>query len=94
VGSIAVERTFQGQMLVCLVLLLVVLFPNTRFLGAVALTTGLVFLALATGILFYGFAVDGTNRAVDKVLGILLQKLGKRIRHRLNPFCKIGRAHV
>jgi hypothetical protein len=79
VGSIAVERAFQGQMLVCLVLLLVVLFPNTRFLGGVALTTGLVFLALAAGILFYGFAVDGTHRAIDKVLGILPQKLGEFI---------------
>jgi len=76
VGSIVVERTFDGLMLVSLILLLFVLFPEWHFLGHAALTTGLVFLALAACIVFYGHAVEGTHRAVDKVLGVLPQKLG------------------
>lgn len=85
-GSIVVERTFDGLMLVGLLLLLFVLFPNTHFLGGATLATGLVFLALAAGILFYGFTVDGTHRAIDKTLRILPQKLGEFISHRLKSF--------
>lgn len=85
-GSIVVERTFDGLMLVSLILLLLVLFPDTYLIGGAALVSGLVFLALATGILFYGFAVDETHRVIDKVLEILPQKLEVFIGGRLKSF--------
>jgi glycosyltransferase 2 family protein len=85
-GSIVVERAFDGVMLVGLVLLLFVLFPQTRFLGGAALATGLIFLALAAGILFYSFAVDGTHRVIDKVLGVVPQGLEEFISHRVKFF--------
>ena len=86
VGSIVVERAFDGVMLVGLVLLLFVLFPQTRLLGGAALATGLIFLALAAGILFYNFAVDGTHRVIDKVLGILPQRLEGFVSRRIKFF--------
>ena len=85
-GSIVVERAFDGVMLVGLVLLLFVLFPRTGFLGGAALATGLFFLALAAGILFYSFAVDGTHRVIDKVLGIVPQGLEEFISCRVKFF--------
>jgi uncharacterized protein (TIRG00374 family) len=87
-GSIVVERAFDGVMLVGLVLLLFVLFPQTRFLGGAALATGLIFLALAAGILFYSFAVDGTHRVIDKVLGIVPQGLEESISRRVKFFLR------
>ena len=86
VGSIVVERTFDGLMLLALILLLFLIFPETHLLGGAALAIGAIFLALAVGILFYSFAVDGTHRAINKVLGILPQKLGDFISRRLAYF--------
>jgi uncharacterized protein (TIRG00374 family) len=86
VGSIVVERTFDGLMLISLILLLFVLFPQARFLSGVTLAIGLVFLALAAGILFYGFTVDGTHQAIDKILGVLPQRFENFINRRLKSF--------
>lgn len=86
VGSIVVERTFDGLMLVGLTLLLLVLFPDTHFLDSAALISGLIFLALAAGILFYGFAVDKTHRMIGKVLGILPRKVEAFFSGKVNSF--------
>jgi uncharacterized protein (TIRG00374 family) len=86
IGSIVVERTFDGLMLVVLILLLFLLFPKTHFLSGAALATGLVFLALAAAILSYRFAVDGTHRAINKILRVLPQKFEEFIDHNLKSF--------
>jgi uncharacterized protein (TIRG00374 family) len=88
VASIVIERTFDGLMLVGMVLLLFFLFPQDQFLGRAALVMTLVFLALAAGILFYGFATAGTNRAVHKALGLLPERLGQFVGLRLEFFLK------
>jgi glycosyltransferase 2 family protein len=75
VGSIVVERTFDGLMLVVVLLLVFLLFPQAHFLGGAALLTGLVFLVLAASILFYSFATEGANRMINRLLGLLPQKL-------------------
>jgi len=85
-GSIVIERTFDGLMLMVLMLLLVVLFPKTHFLGGMALSTGLVFLALAAGITFYSFATEGTHRVIDRILRILPRRFEGFINHRLKSF--------
>ena len=88
VGSIVIERTFDGLTLLALILLLFFLLPETQFLGVAALTTGLFFLALAAGILIYSSAVDRTHRAIDKALGTLPQKLREFADRRLTFFLK------
>ena len=87
-GSIVVERAFDGLMLVGLMLLLFVLFPETHFLGGEALVVGLISLAVAVGILFYGsiHPVDRTPRAINKMLKILPQKLRGYTDRGLNSF--------
>ena len=85
-GSIVVERTFDGLMLVGLMLLLLVLLPETHFLGPVTLTTGLVFLTLAAGILFYSFTVNRTHRMIDKILEIFPLKFEEFIARKLKSF--------
>jgi len=87
-GSIVVERTFDGLMLVGIVLLLLFLFPQAQFIGGAALAMALVFLALAAGILFYGFTTARTNRIIDKALGLLPQKLEQLVGLRIESFLK------
>ena len=86
VASIVVERTFDGLMLVCMILLVFVLFPQTHFLGGAALVTGLVFLALAAGILLCSLVVDKTHRITNWGLKLLPQLLRKHVSPRLNVF--------
>ena len=62
-ASIVVERIFDGLMLVCVILFVFVAFPREDYLGATALGTGLVFLALAAGILLYSLKADRSRRA-------------------------------
>jgi len=87
-ASIVLERTFDGLMLVGMVLLLFFLFPQDQFLGRAALAMTLLFLALAAGILFYGFATAGTNRAIHKALGLLPERLGQRVGLRVESFLR------
>jgi glycosyltransferase 2 family protein len=86
VASIVVERTFDGLMLVCSILLVFVLFPQTRFLGGAALVTGVAFLALAAGILLYSLMVDKTHRIINWGLELLPQLLRKHVSSRLDAF--------
>lgn len=88
VGSIVVERTLDGLMLVVVILSVLVLFPQTQFLGGVALATGTVFLVLAAGILFYGFATDGSDRTLEKALSLLPHRVEKLVGPRLESFLK------
>lgn len=88
VGSIMVERTFDGLMLVATILLVFFLFPETHFLGGVALAVGLVFVALAAGILFHSFATSGTRRLTDMLLGLLPRKLRGLIDQRIEAFLR------
>jgi glycosyltransferase 2 family protein len=88
-GSIVVERIFDVLVLVCLMLLLFILFPETRLIGGVALATfGLFLLALATGIIFYSFTVGRSHQAIDKIFGILPQEIGAFISRRLKSFLR------
>jgi hypothetical protein len=88
VGSMVIERTFDGLTLVGLILLLFFVLPETQFLGVAALSTGMFFLALASGILIYSSTVDRTHRAIDKALETLPQKLREFANRRLNYFLK------
>lgn len=65
-ASIVVERTFDGLMLVLTVLFVFVAFPEEDYLGATALIVGLVFLAVAGGILFYGLKADRSRRVIER----------------------------
>lgn len=85
-ASIVVERTFDGLMLVCAILFVFVLFPKEEYLGATALVTGLIFLALAAGILFYGLREDQAHRSIDRGLERLPQALRGRLVGRLDSF--------
>ena len=87
-ASIVVERTFDGLMLVCVILLVFVLFPQEDYLGGTALITGLVFLALAAGILFYSLTVDKSHRAIDRGLGLLPLALRELLVSRLSFFLR------
>jgi uncharacterized protein (TIRG00374 family) len=87
-GSIVVERTLDGLMLVVVILLVLALFPQTRFLGGAALATGTIFLVLAAGILFYGFKTKGTNQLIERNLGLFPERLGKTIGPRLEFFLR------
>jgi glycosyltransferase 2 family protein len=64
-ASIVVERTFDGLMLVCVILLVFVLFPQEHYLGGTALITGLVFLGLAASILFYGLTANKAHQVIE-----------------------------
>jgi uncharacterized protein (TIRG00374 family) len=85
-ASIVVERAFDGLVLVALMLVLILLFPQSRILGWAALVTALVFLALAAGILVYGLATEGADRLVDRVLELLPGRLGRAVGPRLKLF--------
>ena len=86
VGSIVAERTFDGLMLVGAILFVYFLYPEASFLGGAALFTGFVFLSLAAGIVFYGFATPGTHRIVDRIVGLLPHRLQKIAAQRLMLF--------
>lgn len=85
-ASIVVERTLDGLMLVCVILLVFVLFPQEHYLGATALITGLIFLALAAGILLYSFTVDKSHWVIDLGLGLLPLAIRDRLVGRLSSF--------
>lgn len=78
-ASIVVERTFDGLMLVCVIGLVFVLFPQEDYLGGTALITGLVFLGLAAGILFYTLTAERAHRVVDGGLELLPRALHERL---------------
>jgi hypothetical protein len=88
VASIVVERTFDGLMLVCVIFLVFVLFPQEHYLDGAALITGLIFLALAAGILFYSLTVDKSHRAIDRGLGLLPLALRELLVSRLSFFLR------
>ena len=85
-GSIVVERTFDGMMLIGLILFVLLMFPQTQFLGGTALATSFVFVALAVSILFYRFAGHRVHLGIDKGLGIMPQQLREPISHRFIAF--------
>lgn len=87
-GSIVVERTFDGLMLLCLILAVLLVFPRTQFLGGAALATGGVFLALAVGILFYSLAVDKTHRTLNWMFGLLPGRVRHLAGQRAGAFLK------
>jgi uncharacterized protein (TIRG00374 family) len=86
VGSIVVERTFVGVMLVGTILLVFFLYPEAEFLGRAAIFIGFVFAALAAGILFYGSATAKMHRIVDKAVSLLPHRLQKVVAQRLSLF--------
>jgi uncharacterized protein (TIRG00374 family) len=87
-ASIVVERAFDGLMLVGVILVVFALFPQAHFLGIAALVTGLTFLALAAGILFYSLAVDRSQKVIDLLIGILPDFLRKSVGVRLGFFLR------
>lgn len=87
-ASIVVERTFDGLMLVVVIMLVLVLFPDSKFLGGAAFLTGLIFLTLAALLLFYSFAADKSNRFLGRGLGLLPRLLRERLRDRPKVFLR------
>ena len=87
-GSIVVERTLDGLMLVAMILLVFFLFPQNEFLSGAALATGLVFLVLAIGISLYSLATERVGRLVDHGLLLLPQMLRERSGDRLEFFLR------
>lgn len=85
-GSIVVERTLDGLMLVAIILFVFYLFPGAGFLGWAALLSGLLFVALAMGILLYGHTTTGTDRFVIWLLDLLPPPLRKFVGQRLELF--------
>jgi uncharacterized protein (TIRG00374 family) len=86
VGSIVVERTLDGLMLVALISLVFVLFPQTRFLGAAFAALSLIFLALAAGIVLYSLTVARSRRLLDGLLGLLPKGVRRLVGPRLGFF--------
>jgi len=87
-ASIVVERTFDGLMLVVVILLVLVLFPYTSFLSGATLVTGLVFLILAAFILLHSFASDQSHRLIGRGLALLPRVLRERLRDRPEIFSR------
>lgn len=85
-ASIVVERTFDGLVLVCVIGLVFVLFPQEDYLGGTALITGLTFLGLAASILFYTLMAERAHRVGDGVLKLLPRALHERLAGRLSSF--------
>ena len=85
-ASIVVERTFDGLMLVGAILFVFFAFPGEDYLGGAALAAGLVFLALATGILFYGLKADQAQRALRRGLERLPRTIRGHLVGRLDSF--------
>ena len=86
VGSIVVERTFDGLMLVGVILLVFALFPDEGLIGVAAILTGAFFVALALGLLLYGRTAERTHRVLDRGLRLLPHKLREFIWRRLESF--------
>lgn len=84
-ASIVVERTFDGLMLVGVILLVFILFPQAHLLGSAAIALGLAFLLLA-GFIFCGLAVDKTRQGIERGLGLLPPTLRKHVSCRLDIF--------
>lgn len=87
-ASIVVERTFDGLMLVVVILFVLFLFPHTQFLTGAAFVTGLAFLFLAVSILFYSFATDRIDPLLGRGLALLPGPLRKRLRDRPQIFLR------
>ena len=87
-ASIVVERTLDGLMLACVILFVFVAFPKEDYLGATALGTGLIFLALAAGILLYSIKADPARRAIERGLERLPRALHERLVGRLGSFLR------
>ncbi len=85
-ASIVVERTFDGLMLVCMILFVFVAFPQEDYLGGTALVTGLIFLALAAGIVFYSLKADRAHRAIERTLELLPRTLHEFLVGRMGSF--------
>lgn len=85
-ASIVVERTFDGLMLVCVILFVFVAFPKEDYLGGTALGTGLIFLALAAGILLYSIKANRAPGAIERGLERLPRALHERLVGRLDSF--------
>ncbi len=85
-ASIVVERTFDGLMLVCMILFVFVAFPQEDYLGGTALVTGLIFLALAAGIVFYSLKADRAHRAIERTLELLPRALRGHLVGRMGSF--------
>ena len=87
-ASIVVERTLDGLMLVCAIVLVFFLFPREDYLGGAALVAGAFFLFLAAGILVYVLTADKAQRVIDRGLGLLPRTLHERLAGRLNSFLR------
>jgi len=87
-ASIVVERTFDGLMLVVVILLVLVLFPHTTFLSGAAFVTGLFFVGLAAFILLHTFAVDKSHRLIGRGLTLLPRVMRERLRDRPEVFLR------
>ena len=85
-ASIVVERTFDGLILVCVILFVFVVLPQEDYLGGTALVTGLIFLALAAGLLFYSLKTDRAHRAIERGLELLPRALREHLVGRLSSF--------
>jgi uncharacterized protein (TIRG00374 family) len=85
-ASIVVERSFDGLMLVFLIVLASVLFPDEGVLNVTVLITGLAFLMLATAILLYMLLMNKTHRIVDWGIGLLPARFEAPIGTRLRFF--------
>lgn len=86
VGSIVVERAFDGLMLVVVILLVFALFPGEGLVGTAALLTGTFFVALALGLLLYGRTSERAHRGLERGLRLLPQKLREFAWRRLEIF--------
>lgn len=86
VGSIVVERTLDGLMMVGVIVLVFLLFPGERLLGGAALATGLVFVAIAVVLLFHVLAPESPRRAEDRILQFLPLSFREPVGYRLGAF--------
>ena len=87
-ASIVVERALDGLMLVGAILFVFLAFPREAYLGGAALVTGVIFLSLAAGILFYGLETDRTHRSVGWALDLLPRALRERLVGRVDSFLR------
>lgn len=86
VGSIVVERAFDGLMLVFVILLTFALFPEEGLIGAAAILTAAFFVALALGLLIYGRTSERMNRGLELGLRLLPHRLREFVWRRLERF--------
>lgn len=86
VGSIVVERTLDGLMMVGVITLVFLLFPAERFLGGAALVTGIIFVAIAAVLLFHVLAPKSTRRVEERLIGFLPHSFREPVGSRLGAF--------